>query len=400
MNILLTQRKFKTAEAANNPIALLDLAPYIRGLGHEVECFYLDKLPDKKYDIVGMSILNYEKQVIKDALYLKNKFKDAKIVIGGKGTTSFNNKDNQYLKDENIEIWPKKGEKYFSGIEDIDFNNYPSWDLRDLKTLHVDKEGVMSSRGCPYNCHFCHNTEKRLSFFTAKRTVDNIELLFKIGRKNIAFVDDIFTLNTQHMLDIYKECKKRGISIEGKNWFLSHINHINNKSIKTMQLFKPTLVAIGIESGDDNMLKTMGKPYTIEIAYKKLELLSRYIPIVGLFMIGFPGETIESLNNTVKYVKRIRRFLSIIWISFYQPVPNTVGYDLAKKNGIILNASLYNQKINYIDKNLTKKDLIKYKYLITTTCKKTNLYLYLLLLPLRQLKYHLLRIIHRQGTYG
>jgi len=368
MNILLTQRKHENNEEANNPIALLDLAPYIRTLGHEVECFYLDELPNKRYDIVGLSILNYEKQVIRNALYLKNKFKDSKIVIGGKGTRSFKNKDNQFLKGKSIEVWSKSGEEYFSGTEDIDFNNYPPWDLRDLKTLRIEKGGIMSTRGCPYNCHFCHNTEKKISFFTAKRTVDNIELIFKVGRKHVFFVDDIFTISIQHILDIYKECKKRGILIEGKNRFFTHINHINKKSVKVMSLFKPIEVQIGLESGDDNMLKIMGKTFTTEIAYKKLKLLSRYVPIDGLFLIGFPGETVESLNNTVKFVTKIRSFLTNIWVSFYVPVENTVGYYLAKKNGIILNAKQNNKEVNYIDKSLTKEDLIKYKNLILSAC--------------------------------
>ena len=114
------------------------------------------------------------------------------------------------------------------------------------------------------------------------------------------------------MIDIYNECKRRGVQIEHKNVFLSHINHINDDLTKAMVLFKPFQVSVGIESGDDEMLKKLGKTFTSEVAYEKIELLSKYVPIDGLFMIGFPGETIKSLNNTVEFVKRIRGFLSYI----------------------------------------------------------------------------------------
>ncbi len=368
MNILLTQRRSKNRDPGNNPIALLDLSAYLRNLGHNLNSYFLDELPNnRKYDAVGLSILSYGKNSAKDALYLRGKFKDTKIVVGGKGARCFDPIESQILKENNVEIWTGSGEEYFSGREEIDYNNYPSWDAADLKTLHVENEGLMSSRGCPYNCNFCYNTEKKISFFPAPRAIDNLELLFKLGRDYVFFVDDIFTIKIEHMLDIYEECKKRNILIEGRNQFFTHINYINEESAKAMALFKPIAVEVGLESGDDNMLKIMDKPFTTEIAFEKLRILSRYVPVVGLFLIGFPTESIESLNNTIRFVSRIRGFLKNIWVSFYCPVPKTLGYELARKNGIIINIDCDNTKINYIDQRLKEKYLFQYRNLIYNT---------------------------------
>ena len=365
MNILLTQRRSNNRGSGNNPIALLDLSPYLRNLGHSLDSYFLDELPNnRKYDVIGLSSLTYAKIMVEDALYLRAKFKDTKIVVGGKGARCFDPIETQILKENNVEIWTRSGEEYFSRKEDIDYNNYPSWDAADLKNLRVKNEGLMSSRGCPYHCNFCHNTEKKISFFPAPRTVDNLELLFKLGRDYVFFVDDIFTIKVEHMLDIYEECKKRNILIEGKNQFFAHINYINEESAKAMALFRPIAVEIGLESGDDNMLKMMGKSFTTEIAYEKLKILSRYVPIVGLFLIGFPTESIESLNNTIRFVSRIRGFLKNIWVSFYCPVSHTLGYKLAQENGIIIDRSHDNTKINYIDQRLKEKDLFLYRNLI------------------------------------
>ena len=365
MNILLTQRRSKNRDPSNNPIALLDLSPYLRNIGHSLDSYFLDELPNnRKYDVVGLSSLTYGKNMVKDALYLRGKFKDTKIVVGGKGARCLDPIETQILKENNVEIWTRSGEEYFSGEEEIDYNNYPSWDMADLKKLHVKNEGLMSSRGCPYHCNFCYNTENKISFFPAPRTVDNLELLFKLGRDYVFFVDDIFTIKVEHMLDIYEECKRRNILIEGRNQFFTHINYINEESAKAMALFKPIAVEVGLESGDDNMLKIMGKSFTAEIAYEKLSILSRYVPIVGLFLIGFPTESVESLNNTVRFVSRIRGFLKDIWVSFYCPVPKTLGYELAQKNGIIINRGHGNTKINYIDRRLKEKDLSIYRNLI------------------------------------
>jgi hypothetical protein len=62
----------------------------------------------------------------------------------------------------------------------------------------------MSSRGCPYHCHFCHNTEKKISFFSHERTAANIDLLLKQGAKSIFFCDDNFVGNPQHSKELLR----------------------------------------------------------------------------------------------------------------------------------------------------------------------------------------------------
>ena len=86
--------------------------------------------------------------------------------------------------------------------------------------------------------------------------------------------------------------------------------------------------------------------------------------VLNLFLIGFPGETEDSLNNTLNFIKKTKNILLSNWVSYYQPVPNTVGYNLAKKNGKFLSEGKSNIEITYIDNNLSKEILIKYKNLI------------------------------------
>lgn len=349
-------------DEGDNPIALLDLAQYIRSIGNKVDCYYIEDIQKKDYDLIGLSILTRDDYSINDALYLKKKFKDKKIVLGGKGVSSLNDYEIELLKKKGIIVWDGSGEKFFSEKKDIDFKNYPSWNNKDFQTLKVHNNAIMSSRGCPFNCNFCHNTEKRISFFNPKRAVDNIELLFKLGKEYVFFVDDVFTINTEHMINIYNECKIRGINIEGNNKFFTHINLINDKTSEAMSRFKPKIVQVGLESGDNRMLKRMGKTFTVETAYEKVKSLSKYVPLKGLFLIGFTGETKESLDNTLKFAEKLKPFLKSVWVSLYQPVPNTVGYELAKKEGKIINLdNNNNREISYIDYNLNENILKKYR---------------------------------------
>ena len=232
MKILLTTRR-ETAER-RNPIALLDLAAYWRSVGYRVDCSYLDQLKTSKvkrqaYDLVGLSVLQTlrENHPVEDGLYLKRRF-DAEIVIGGKWAQTIGPEEESVLMSHGIKVYSGAGEQYF-GNQGIDYEQYPSWEDVDFQTLNDVRSDIMSSRGCPYGCHFCHNTEKKLSFFSARRTSDNIELLFRLGVKHVFCCDDIFTLRASHMEAIYHELKRRGIDIEGKMEFFAHINHIHDE---------------------------------------------------------------------------------------------------------------------------------------------------------------------------
>jgi len=92
MRILLTTRRAPIEP--RNPIALLELAPYLRAAGHSVECRYLHAVQDNatrydKYDVVGLSVLQAlnDDRPLRDALILQNHFR-TRTVVGRKWTRS------------------------------------------------------------------------------------------------------------------------------------------------------------------------------------------------------------------------------------------------------------------------------------------------------------------------
>ena len=378
MNILLTTRR-EPAEC-RNPIAILDLAAYLRNFGHTVDCYYLDQIQTgrhtnrNRYDLVGLSVLQVvdEKQPFRDAMYLRRRF-CSEVVVGGKWTRSITENQKRYLKNHGFNLHLGPGEHYFVDRE-IDYATYPSWHRVDFHTLNDVRSDIMSTRGCPYHCHFCHNTEKKVSFFSPKRTVDNIELLFNLGVSRISFCDDIFTLNLAHMEAVYNELKGRAIPIENRTEFFAHINHINQGMIGWIRKYRPFQVNVGVESGDDRMLKLMGKGFDSETAYGKLKMLHEEtgVPIGTLFLIGFPGETEESLQNTLNFLKRIRTFAGN-WVSYYQPIPGTKGYDMAVERNRHTKAGRRNMHISYVDPNLTRKTLFIYNYRMMDYSPSDNL---------------------------
>lgn len=348
-------------EPANNPISILDLAPVARAAGWEVECHYLGDViahagPDD-YDMVGVSVLSGYSDLFKDLQALSNNYLGTDMVVGGKWTQGLSPEEIIRVERLGAEVWTGSGEAFFGAPADL--SHYPSWNAVDLEWLDVRGSGLMTSRGCPYHCAFCHNTEKRVAFFPARRTADNIELLFERGVERVFFVDDIFTLNIGHMRAVYEECAGRRIPLAGRNMFFTHVNHVRPEPIKIMKVLAPACVQIGIESGDDRMLGAMRKGFTAEEALAAVRRLHEAgLPVRPLFLIGFPGETVESLNNTEELARAMRPFTGRPWVSFYQPIPGTEGYRLAQRQGSILRRDNDNTKVAYLEEGLTRGILV------------------------------------------
>ena len=344
-----------------NPIAILDMAPYFRKCGIEVDVCNFPDLPEfKDYDMIGISCISSEGGYIFEQLkVIREHFRGKKIVIGGKWSTTMTEEEALKLQTLNIEVETGKGELVYTNDKVINFEKYPSWDKNDFEILCANNI-MMTSRGCPFHCNFCNNTEEKVSYFTAKRTVDNLELILS-KNNDVYFVDDIFVTNYEHAKAIYDECKRRKIKIENHNKFFVHLNTVNDKTIKIIKLFKPKMVNVGIESGNDSMLKKMNKKTSVEKIRKNVKTLSKYTNVHGLWMVGYPYETIDTLKNSWNLMKELAPYIHSNWISHYIPLYATVGYHMAMEEGGKFNQGIDNRHVAYIPKGLTQDILIEYR---------------------------------------
>ncbi|KAF0151686.1 MAG: Fe-S oxidoreductase [Ignavibacteria bacterium] len=367
--LLLTTRRWHTNTLNSNPLGVYDIASYARNYGYKVDVYYIDKIPlTNKYDIIGLSVFESENNfVFEDIRFLQSAFPQTKLVVGGRWTKHIDEETKHWFMQNDVELWTEEGEKYFNQNQEIDYENYPGWYKKDLLTTHANGRNVMSSRGCPFHCYFCHNPEKQIFNFNSRYTADNIQLLLEQNVNEIFFVDDIFTLKESHMLDIYYDLKKRYLNILGRNLFFTHVNLVNESKAEVMKKFKPSEVQIGLESGDDRMLSLIGKSFNTNKAYEKVKLLSNFVPVNGLFLIGYPGETLESLNNTLSFVQNLNPFLSKKWVSLYQPIKNTVGYFKSLTEGKFYGELTNNSTVHYVPEGLLAEDLLRYRDLIMQT---------------------------------
>lgn len=247
----------------------------------------------------------------------------------------------------NNEIWisDKKG-----FIEDINSLPYPAFDMfpsNDEPNLSIYGDGICtywpavtlhSSRGCPFRCDFCmwnqiiyNNGPYRM--FDPKRVVDEMEYVIeKYGAKEIYFDDDDFCINKKHVLDICEEIKNRNLKIK---WScMGDAIVVDEEMIRVMAGSGCIYMKFGVESGNRQILKNIGKPLNPENSVLVAHWGRKYgIMSHATFSFGLDGETLETMVDTLKLANRIK--FDTAQVSITTPFPGTRYYKKLVEKGFI-----------------------------------------------------------------
>lgn len=221
-------------------------------------------------------------------------------------------------------------------IENLDELPLPNRKLYDLSKYYKrSKETIVrSSRGCPGNCKFCNKT-KLAPFrrFSIIRFCDEIEELISYGFNQFFISDDTFAYSDERFDEFYREIKKRKLNIR----FTSNLRiiDINDEKIKKMKEVGAYRVFVGIETINTNSSKKINKNITSEFIIDKVNILKKYnMEYHASFIVGNPGDTIDDLKETSKFIQVIDPTL----VSFNQlkPMPGTDIYEHPDKYDVIM----------------------------------------------------------------
>jgi len=232
----------------------------------------------------------------------------------------------------------------------------PAFDLLDMdyylapkmsKTGLEKKLGMITSRGCPYNCSFCCSAniwKRKVRFHTAEYVVELVKKYvneFKVSIVNI--YDDLFSLDTERLKDIIKLMKKEGLL--GKITFeiQERTTNLTEERAKLLKELGVTALAFGIESASPKILKLLkGGNISVEAHKKGISIAQKYgFEICCNFIIGSPHETKQDLQMTYDFIKEMN--LDDVIFFPATPFPGTGMWDYAVKNKII-NKSFYEKK--------------------------------------------------------
>lgn len=183
---------------------------------------------------------------------------------------------------------------------------------------------MITSRGCPYRCTFCSSKiyTRKYRFRTAENVINEVSFLVKNGFKDITFFDDSFTVNRKRVLEICDKIKDKQIS-----WrCLSRVDNVDKELLKSMKDSGCYQIQFGVESGSQRMLNLMKKGIKVNQIKKAFELCNKIgIETVGFFMLGYPGETIKTIEKTIKLAHAIKP--DFVTFNLFTPLPGSEIFD-------------------------------------------------------------------------
>lgn len=268
---------------------------------------------------------------------------------------------------ENLPDKPIKGEK----VENLDDLPMPDWGQISPKSYPRAPHGavtknypigiIMTTRGCPYGCKFCASPnfyDRKIRFRSPKNVVDEIEYLVKNhGVKEIHFEDDNFTLKRSHAYEVCKMIVDRKIKITFTCPNGIRADKVDKELLLMMKKAGCYCFAYGIESANPQILKNINKDEDIETIKKSIDIAADCgIDCVGFFIFGLPGETKQSIEQSINFAlsSKLTRAQFMIFdvlpgCNLYDDLDGQFESDFSKESYC---------SPEYVPETLTKQDLI------------------------------------------
>jgi len=198
----------------------------------------------------------------------------------------------------------------------INLKSYPTLLEGENKTPAV---GVISSRGCPFECTFCANVALGKRFLRKRSPsafADEVEHLYrKYGFIGFDIWDDTLTVDRDHVCGICEEFLLRGFPIR---WYArARVDCVDEKLLVLMKKAGCVSLGYGIESGSPRMLNAIKKGTEIEQARRAVRISARLgFTVKCFFIVSLPGEQLEDIRQTVDFMAELRGYGSNVQCSY------------------------------------------------------------------------------------
>ncbi|MEM3498882.1 MAG: radical SAM protein, partial [Conexivisphaerales archaeon] len=221
-------------------------------------------------------------------------------------------------------------------IENLDDVPFPARDLVSYERYRWNgtlEAPIMTTRGCTFHCQYCSSSEmmgRRYRTRSVQNVIDEIrEVQEKYHVRDIEFIDDTFTLNMKRASQIMKTIVNEKLDI--KLALSSRVNTINEDLMQDLKKGGTANMYFGVESGSQRVLDLMQKGIKLEQAISAVNLAKKYkVGVLCSFIIGYPGETPEEMDQTIKFSVKLNS--DYAQFSILTPFPGTpIYYDLDKK---------------------------------------------------------------------
>lgn len=407
------------------PLSLAYIKTMLENTNHEVSMIdtvlmdlapgtdeFINAVKEKKPDCVGFSATS---DMFYDATQYANQIKEvlpsSKIIIGGAHATSYpietakcscfdyvltgevdkifidflNLLENNLNTDSVAGLVVKKNDGSLKvnpvdPIDNLDLIPIPDYEFLDIKS-YWEKKGyrhihdktdiapIWISRGCPYNCQFCNSpilSGNVMRYHSSDYVEKWIDYLYKLNVRTFGIVDDNFTFD----MNMSKKILSRLVLIKKR---LKDIKFLFPNGLRMQRMDKEILemlkesgfthVVYAPESGSPKMLKLMQKGLGANAIIPKIrEAQYEGLKVITFWVVGYPGETLETLEETRKMILESK---SIPSLHMFQPFPGSPIFNQLVREGKIsknyLPGSIAEEgDIDYICEDLTKEEILDF----------------------------------------
>ncbi len=351
------------------------------------------------YDVLVLSIMFvFNERWVADAVKLSRKFHpEAKIIIGGGYPTLFperclkrfdiddavigegeatllhilnkynNHQDVEFdkkfppgpyaTKDEKRQISAIQGERRFINLADLP---PPAWNYLNIEE-YFRKSGdrtlpIEGSRGCPYRCSYCTTFlfwGSRIRYKPVENLMEEILEMKKrySGVENLRFIDDNLSFSKEWIKDFLTRIINTKLPLK----LLAHnfsVKHLDEEVLTLLIKAGMTEFSIAVETGSREMQKRINKNLNFDQVKETVKMIKSHgVPVYICWMIGFPNETLDQINETFNLARELKansnQFVTVL------PYPGTQLFNEAKSANLLV----------YPEDNLDKFDNRRCDYL-------------------------------------
>lgn len=231
---------------------------------------------------------------------------------------------------------------------------------------------LMTGRGCPYDCEFCAAPglyQRKVRLFPMEMVKEIMEQLTKVyGKSDCRIMDDTFAVSNQRV----EEFCAMTMENFGPNPMscLTHCKTADLNTLRTMEDAGFWVVAYGVESGNDEILKLINKKVTVAEAAHAFEITHKAELIVeGLYMMGLIGDTEKTIQDTIDFAKKYNHPKLYVdkppfapnWFQFATPFPGSRFFSHHAEYGTLVTKNYneyHHQKPVFIPHGLTAEKLV------------------------------------------
>ena len=343
------------------PLGLMYIAAYLRSRRPEAEIEILDlrctrdpfsvlrtKLRQFGPEVVGVSALTCEAESM-HAVAETAKAHDLgiKVVAGGphisactddviadqhidtwvigEGEETFHDLVQAFLDDDDLASVPGIGyrdgdQTYLSSrrepVASLDALPFPAWDLVDIEVYaKYGRAGnlrrgrflpLYTSRGCPYQCYYCHNLfGKRFRARSADNVIEEVQLIQeRYGVRDLEVYDDIFNLDLERAKSICRGLIELDFDVTLAFPNGVRADRLDRELIELLSEAGTTNLAVAVETASPRLQRKIGKNLDLHRVKQAISVADKNgIVTNGYFMLGFPTETKEEIRQTIAYAE-------------------------------------------------------------------------------------------------